>query len=134
MGDFPVFMKNGSTFLFVLGMIYAVSLIYHKIYDAMITLVVRIILTIIFAGIVFVLYNHFAHTQTAALNVIQNPTCFSQELVKYSEEIRVSFILAFYMFLIIMTIAILTVYEIIITVNHNKGEPDNESSIPDVES
>jgi hypothetical protein len=54
--------------------------------------------------------------------------------VKYSEEIRVSFILAFYMFLIIMTIAILTVYEIIITVNHNKGEPDNESSIPDVES
>jgi len=70
MGDFPVFMKNGSAFLFVLGMIYAVSLIYHKIYDAMITLVVRIILTIIFAGIVFVLYNHFAHTQTAALKVI----------------------------------------------------------------
>lgn len=40
--------------------------------------------------------------------------------------------LTFYLFAIIMTISILTIYEIIITVHHDKGPLEAESTEPDV--
>lgn len=80
-------MKNGSAFLFILGLIYLITLIVHKLTEEMFTLVIRIVISIMFAVVIFIMYQHFSGTHSSIVRAINNPECFSAAIVEYAKEV-----------------------------------------------